>query len=77
MSDTNTGTEIVPELPRFKEKVIYIPKEYSATKEEKSYTISSSFKGIIRLSPNNNSTIYEKSGIQLSNSDSNSSISNY
>jgi hypothetical protein len=77
MSDTHTDKGDEYTLPRFKDKVIYIPKKESKTKEEKSYTISSSFKGIIRLSPNNNSSIYEKSGIQLSNSDMNSGISNY
>lgn len=59
-------------LPRFKDKVMYINNG-----EEKSYTISSSFKGIIRLSPNNNNSIYEKVGIQASLLDINNLTSNY
>ena len=45
--------------------------------EEKSYTISSSFKGIVRLSPNNNNSLYEKVGIQSSLTDLNGLVSNY
>lgn len=45
--------------------------------EEKSYTISSSYKGIVRLSPNNNNSVYEKVGIQSSLADLNGLVSNY
>lgn len=61
----------IPLLPKFKEKVMYIPKEDSKTKIESSYVISSSFKGIVRLSPNNHTTVSEKIIAQLSNADEN------
>ena len=43
-------------LPKFKDKVMYT----SASGREESYTVSSSYKGILRLSPNDNTTIYEE-----------------
>lgn len=55
-----------PILPRFKDKVMYISPKESKHKIEQSYVISSSFKGILRLSPNNTNTTYEKNDIQLS-----------
>lgn len=53
-------------LPRFKDKVMYISSKESKHKIEQSYVISSSFKGILRLSPNNTNTTYEQNDIQLS-----------
>jgi hypothetical protein len=50
------GTHTI-ELPKFKEKVMYVSKNDSKTKIESSYVISSSFKGILRLSPNNHTTV--------------------
>lgn len=61
--------EKVVKLPRFKDKVMYIPAENSTTKVATSYVISSSFKGIVRLSPNNHNTTYEKPTYQLSIND--------
>lgn len=58
-------------IPRFKDKVMYISAEDSSTKVASSYVISSSFKGIVRLSPNNHNTTYEKNSIQLSITDEN------
>lgn len=55
-----------PILPRFKDKVMYISSKDSKHKIEQSYVISSSFKGILRLSPNNTNTTYEQNDIQLS-----------
>ena len=43
-------------LPKFKDKVMYT----SASGREESYTVSSSYKGILRLSPNDTTTIYEE-----------------
>ena len=64
MSDSKTLPTV--QIPRFKDKVMYIPASVSKTKQESSYVISSSFKGIVRLSPNNHNTTYEKTDIQLS-----------
>lgn len=55
-----------PILPRLKDKVMYISPKESKHKIEQSYVISSSFKGILRLSPNNTNTTFEKNDIQLS-----------
>ena len=55
-----------PILPRFKDKVMFISSKESKHKIDQSYVISSSFKGILRLSPNNTNTTYEKNDIQLS-----------
>lgn len=60
---------IVAELPKFKDKVMYISSSNSDTKLETSYVISSSFQGIVRLSPNNHNTYYENSDHQLSAED--------
>lgn len=64
MSDLTTYPTV--QIPRFKDKVMYIPASVSKTKQESSYVISSSFKGIVRMSPNNHNTTYEKADIQLS-----------
>lgn len=53
-------------IPRFKDKVMYVSAANSKTRTEASYVIASSFKGIVRLSPNNHNTTYEKPAIQLS-----------
>lgn len=58
-----------PILPRLKERVMYISKTASSSKIQSSYSISSSFKGILRLSPNNHNTVNEKNYIQLSIAD--------
>ena len=47
-------------LPKFKDKVMYV---VSPKGVEQSYTVSSSFKGILRLSPNNNTSVNEVSEI--------------
>ena len=39
--------------------------EDSAYKMEQSYVISASYKGILRLSPNNYNTIYENNPVEL------------
>ena len=64
MSDSTTSSTV--QIPRFKDKVMYIPASLSKSKQESSYVISSSFKGIVRMSPNNHNTTYEKADIQLS-----------
>jgi hypothetical protein len=56
-------------LPRFKDKVMYVPASQSSTKVDTSYVISSSFKGIVRLSPNNHNSTYERPTYQLSLTD--------
>ena len=56
-------------LPRFKDKVMFVPASNSRTKTDTSYVISSSFKGIVRLSPNNHNTTYERATYQLSLAD--------
>ena len=48
---------------------MYISKMASSSKIQSSYSISSSFKGILRLSPNNHTTVNEKNYIQLSLAD--------
>ena len=63
MPDTNTTTYQEVQIPRFKDKVMYIPANISKTKKEASYVISASFKGIVRLSPNNHNTTYETPNI--------------
>lgn len=60
------STDPKPILPRFKDKVMFISAKDAKQKMDKSYVISSSFKGILRLSPNNTNTTYEKNDIQLS-----------
>lgn len=60
------ATDPKPILPRFKDKVMFISAKDAKQKMDKSYVISSSFKGILRLSPNNTNTTYEKNDIQLS-----------
>lgn len=68
-NNPNNVEEKLVRLPRFKDKVMYIPAENSTTKVATSYVISSSFKGIVRLSPNNHNTTYERPTYQLSLSD--------
>lgn len=63
MSDTTT---LVAELPKFKDKVMYISNNADTDFRAVSYTISSSFQGIVRLSPNNHTIYDEKPGLQLS-----------
>lgn len=58
-----------PILPRLKERVMYISKTNSSSKIQASYPIASSYKGILRLSPNNHSTVNQKNQVQLSLSD--------
>lgn len=60
------STDSKPILPRFKDKVMFISAKDAKQKMDKSYVISSSFKGILRLSPNNTNTTLEKNDIQLS-----------
>lgn len=56
MSDTSIDPFIRASLPKFKDKVMYV---VSPKNVEQSYTISSSFKGILRLSPNDVSSVNE------------------
>ena len=63
MSDTPA------QLPKLKEKVMYVTNTDSKTKIESSYVISSSYKGIVRLSPNNHTTVNERIIAQLSPQD--------
>lgn len=58
-----------PILPRLKERVMYISKMSSSSKIQASYPIASSYKGILRLSPNNHTTVNQKNQVQLSLSD--------
>lgn len=69
MADTTQSKNHFIELPKFKEKVMYVSKNDSKTKIESSYVISSSFKGILRLSPNNHTTVNERIITQLSPQD--------
>lgn len=66
MSSKTTG---FAELPKFKDKVMYMTGANTNSKLQKSYTISSSFKGIVRLSPNNHTIFSEDSTHQLSQED--------
>ena len=65
MSTSDTEIKKVT-LPRFKDKVMFVPASDSSIKSDTSYVISSSFKGIVRLSPNNHNTTYERPSFQLS-----------
>lgn len=58
MSDSKDDTKMVTRcsLPKFKDKVMYVK---SSNDVEQSYTISSSFKGILRLSPNDVNSVNE------------------
>lgn len=64
MPDTSDKDKYV-RLPIFKDKVMYISRFESSYKMEQSYVISASFKGILRLSPNNYNTIYETNPIEF------------
>lgn len=59
------NTQLPVRLPVFKDKVMYISPANNKNKIEQSYVISASFKGILRLSPNNYNTIYENNPIEL------------
>ena len=63
MSFSKTNKPV--KLPVFKDKVMYINATNNKNKLEQSYVISASFKGILRLSPNNFNTINEKNPIEL------------
>lgn len=54
-------------IPQFREKAMYIKyiNPYGQDMEN-SYSVQSSFKGILRLSPNNYNTLYETDTVQLS-----------
>ena len=58
MSDSKDDIKTVTRcsLPKFKDKVMYVK---SSNDVEQSYTISSSFKGILRLSPNDVNSVNE------------------
>lgn len=59
------NTQLPVRLPVFKDKVMYISPNKNKNKIEQSYVISASFKGILRLSPNNYNTIYENNPVEL------------
>lgn len=63
MSFSKTNKPV--KLPIFKDKVMYINATNNKNKLEQSYVISASFKGILRLSPNNFNTINERNPIEL------------
>lgn len=48
-------------IPQFKEKVIY----YTSNNLEFSYPVSASYKGILRLSPNDDGTLQERNSVEL------------
>jgi hypothetical protein len=54
------------ELPKFKDKVMYMSSANTLTRLETSYAISASYQGIVRLSPNNHTIYRENSKHQLS-----------
>lgn len=60
-NETNT-----PILPKFKDRVMFISKQKSSTSIATSYPVSGSFKGIVRLSPNNYNSVYQNNNAQLS-----------
>ena len=62
MSSSSTAT---PELPKFKDKVMYFASNID-NRSAKSYQISASFQGIVRLSPNNHNTYREDSTYSIS-----------
>lgn len=64
-------------LPVFKDKVMYISPNKNKNKLEQSYVISASFKGILRLSPNNYNTIYENNPVELTAAQDESMSSSY
>lgn len=70
-------TQLPCELPVFKDKVMYINPSDSAYKMEQSYVISASYKGILRLSPNNYNTVYETNPIELTVKDDQSITFSY
>ena len=56
---------------------MYINQSESSIKAAQSYVISASFKGILRLSPNNYNTIYENNPVQLTVEQDNSISTSY
>lgn len=50
-------------IPQFREKTIY----FTSENQEFSYPVSSSYRGILRLSPNDNGTLREKNTLDLYN----------
>lgn len=60
-----------PIIPQFREKTMYIEYADPATGEigRNSYSVQSSFKGILRLSPNSGGSLAEKTTVQLSSAD--------
>lgn len=60
-----------PVIPQFREKTMYIEYADPATGEigRNSYSVQSSFKGILRLSPNSGGTLAETTTVQLSSAD--------
>lgn len=71
------STKDSAKLPVFKDKVMYISSANNKNKIEQSYVISASFKGILRLSPNNYNTINEKNPVELTPSEDDSMSSSY
>lgn len=65
----SSQSKIYAEIPKFKDKVMYITSGESATRIETSYSVSSSYQGIVRLSPNNQSIHDENPNYQLSKQD--------
>lgn len=64
MSNTTTV-----ELPKFKDKVMYITSSSSNSKLHKSYQISASYHGIVRLSPNNRTILLEDNTFNMDSLD--------
>lgn len=73
----DTSTKDSAKLPVFKDKVMYISSANNKNKIEQSYVISASFKGILRLSPNNYNTINEKNPVELTPAEDDSMSSSY
>lgn len=71
------NTQLSCELPVFKDKVMYINPSDSSFKMEQSYIISASYKGILRLSPNNYNTAFETNPVELSVQDDQSITFSY
>lgn len=51
-------------IPKFKDKVIYFQND----KGETSYVVASSYNGILRLSPNDSTSVFEKNQVQMGES---------
>lgn len=63
---SNTATV---ELPKFKDKVMYITSSSTNSKLHKSYQISASYHGIVRLSPNNRTILLEDNTFNMNSLD--------